>query len=188
MASFACCWQDLVLVLVRGHFGLTWFGSWVRTHACPQPVCKGCGCTELQGSFPTLSLDRLLLVGENCSHTKCLPPVCWGCSDPELQGSTCAALCDVFILGRTGNQMWCLLRPSAGTVAELVCVAIFPSSQGKSHFGVVLLTVGDACRMKCVRSHFEKLLLSGVGWMRLTFKRVQGQEHSVIKRYGECLC
>ena len=46
-------------------------------------------------------------------------------------------------------------QPTAGGAVELLCLVIFPSPQGKSHFGVVLLIVRAACRMRNVRQYFE---------------------------------
>ena len=38
-------------------------------------------------------------------------------------------------------------QPTAATAAGLVYVGIFPSLQGKSHFGVVPTPLGDACTL-----------------------------------------
>ena len=43
---------------------------------------------------------------------------------------------------------------AAGTVVVLVCVVIFPSPQDRSHFGVMRVPAGAACRIKYGRNHF----------------------------------
>lgn len=45
---------------------------------------------------------------------------------------------------------------TAGDRVDLVCVVISPSSQGRSHLGVMLAPVGDAC--------MKPYLWSGFGW------------------------
>ena len=48
-----------------------------------------------------------------------------------------------------------VLSPSAGAVVELVCVVIFPSPQGRTHFGVTPVSSQAAYRVCCIRNHFE---------------------------------
>ena len=53
-----------------------------------------------------------------------------------------------------------------GAAVELVCVVIFPSPQGNSHFGVVLATVGCSCTMLCLWNHswMGSSQVEWVGW------------------------
>ena len=37
----------------------------------------------------------------------------------------------------------CAFKPSAGATVRLACVVVFPISLGRSHFGVVLVFIGD---------------------------------------------
>ena len=77
MALFDYCEQSLVplLVPVWVHLGL---------ELSQTRICQRCSSTELQGSFPVLSTEKLSLVGRACNQTKCLPPV--NCCGHSLTG------------------------------------------------------------------------------------------------------
>ena len=52
--------------------------------------------------------------------------------------------------------------PIAGAALGLVCLVIFPSSQGRSHFGVVLDSVGDTCILPDLQHSFGWVLTKGI--------------------------
>lgn len=82
MALFACYGQSLVPVLLVGHYGDT-----LRL-SCDRPgICQRYSSTELQGAFPVLSAEKLLLVGGTFSGARYLPLAqCWSGSQTGVCG------------------------------------------------------------------------------------------------------
>ena len=72
MAVLSCCGQGLVLVLLVGQSGALALSQFRPS------ICQRCSSTELQGAFLVLFPEKLSLVGQACSQTRCLSPAhCW---------------------------------------------------------------------------------------------------------------
>lgn len=121
-----------------------------------------------------LSSENLWLVGRAGNLTRCLPPV-------QPAGTA------IVLIGRAYSLCCQLLGSPAETVGELVCVVIFLSPQGRSHFIMVPVPTGVTCRV-----WWDKKCLGGMPaeWSGLNRGRSAGEQrnraHGSSKISGKC--
>ena len=91
----------------------------------------------------------------------------------ELQGTCPVLSLEKFSL--MGGATRCLSLAHCWAVVVLVCEVMFLSPQGKSHFGVVLASVGGACTLPGLWHYFGWALSKAVCTGGLVYRRTWGQ-------------
>lgn len=163
MALFACFRQGLVPVLVRGWSEVLLGLSRVRPDACFQPNSR----TVVTPNFRLLSsyiLWEVLLVerpfGQN---TRLAPNISVGVAVTWATGFSVLHLWSFWWWTVSAVRSAVCSQPIVGTTFKLLCVIIFPSSQGMSHFGMVLVCLGSLQNDKCLLS-LDFCRVGWVGW------------------------
>lgn len=133
--------------LCIAHTLMLWLSHFFLQPSCLQWLFACCG----QGLVP-VSLVSQSEAALGLSRVR--PGICQSCSRSCSVLSLCCPLRSFHWWVEPAVRPAVCPQPSAGAAVGLLCVVLFPSPWGRSHFGVVLAPVGAACTLPGSWHHF----------------------------------